>query len=145
MGRMVRLPEPPDLGRTTRLGQPNGPRLPPGLAALGGSRPELVTISGVNGIPAKELIKAGEGTEMIVLGSRGAGGFSRLSMGSVAAQVAPACPCPVVIVWPAHRDRTLTPIRPRQMAPRPPDRDLGLAPCGPNALSPRPGQRSRSR
>ena len=48
------------------------------LAALGGSRPESVTIRGVNGIPAEEVIKAGEGADMIVLGSRGAGGFSRL-------------------------------------------------------------------
>jgi len=74
------------------------------LAVLGGSRPESVTIRGVNGIPAGELIKAGEGADMIVLGSRGAGGFSRLSMGSVAAQVAQHAPCPVVIVRPPHRD-----------------------------------------
>jgi nucleotide-binding universal stress UspA family protein len=74
------------------------------LAALGSSRPESVTVSGVNGIPVEELIKAGEGADMIVVGSRGAGGFSRLLMGSVAAQVAQHAPCPVVIVRPAHRD-----------------------------------------
>jgi nucleotide-binding universal stress UspA family protein len=74
------------------------------LAALSSSRPGSVTISGVNGIPAEELIKAGEGADMIVLGSRGAGGFSRLLMGSVAAQVAQHAPCPVVIVRPPHRD-----------------------------------------
>jgi nucleotide-binding universal stress UspA family protein len=74
------------------------------LAAQGSARPESVTISGVNGIPAEELIKAGEDADMIVLGSRGAGGFSRLTMGSVAAQVAQHAPCPVVIVRPAHRD-----------------------------------------
>jgi len=74
------------------------------LAALGSSRPESVTVSGVNGIPAGELIKAGEGADMIVVGCRGAGGFSRLSMGSVATQVAQHAPCPVVIVRPPHRD-----------------------------------------
>jgi len=74
------------------------------LADLGSSRPESVTVSGVNGIPAEELIKAGEGADMIVVGSRGVGGFSRLVMGSVAAQVAQHAPCPVVIVRPPHRD-----------------------------------------
>ena len=74
------------------------------LAALGSSRPESVTVSGVNGIPARELIKAGEGADMIVVGSRGMGGFSRLLMGSVASQVAQHAPCPVVIVRPGHRD-----------------------------------------
>ena len=74
------------------------------LAALGSSRPESVTVSGVNGIPARELIKAGEGADMIVVGSRGMGGFSRLLMGSVASQVAQHAPCPVVIVQPGHRD-----------------------------------------
>jgi nucleotide-binding universal stress UspA family protein len=72
------------------------------LAVLGSSRPESVTVSGVNGIPVEELIKAGEGADMIVVGSRGAG--SRLLMGSVAAQVAQHAPCPVVIVRPSHRD-----------------------------------------
>lgn len=74
------------------------------LADLGSSRPQSVTVSGVNGIPARELIKAGEGADMIVVGSRGAGGFSRLLMGSVAGQVAQHAPCPVVIVRPGHRD-----------------------------------------
>jgi nucleotide-binding universal stress UspA family protein len=74
------------------------------LAVLGSSGPESVTVSGVNGIPVEELIEAGEGADMIVVGSRGAGGFSRLLMGSVAAQVAQHAPCPVVIVRPSHRD-----------------------------------------
>jgi len=74
------------------------------LADLGSSRPKSVTVSGVNGIPARELIKAGEGADMIVVGSRGVGGFSRLLMGSVAGQVAQHAPCPVVIVRPGHRD-----------------------------------------
>jgi nucleotide-binding universal stress UspA family protein len=74
------------------------------LADLGSSRPESVTVSGVNGIPARELIKAGEGADMIVVGSRGMGGFAHLMMGSVAGQVAQHASCPVVIVRPGHRD-----------------------------------------
>ena len=40
---------------------------------------------------------------MIVLGSRGVGGFSRLMMGSVTSQVAQHAHCPVLIV--PHQDR----------------------------------------
>jgi nucleotide-binding universal stress UspA family protein len=68
------------------------------LAESGEARPESVTVRVVNGFPAEELVKAGEGADMIVLSSRGAGGFSRLLMGSVAFQVAQHSHCPVLIV-----------------------------------------------
>jgi nucleotide-binding universal stress UspA family protein len=74
------------------------------LATLGDDRPESVTVHAVHGFPVEEILKAGQDAELIVVGSRGAGGFSRLLMGSVAAQVAQHAPCPVVIVRPSHRD-----------------------------------------
>ena len=73
------------------------------LAGLGESRPESVTVKAVNGFPVEELIKAGQDADMIVLGSRGVGGFDRLMMGSVTSQVAHHATCPVVIVRPEHR------------------------------------------
>jgi len=67
------------------------------LASLG-DRPESVTVKAVHGLPAEELVKAAQGADMVVMGSRGAGGFARLLMGSVATQVAHHAHCPVLIV-----------------------------------------------
>jgi nucleotide-binding universal stress UspA family protein len=51
-----------------------------------------------DGNPAAELIRRAAGAEQIVLGSRGVGGFERLVLGSVGAEVAAHAPCPVVVV-----------------------------------------------
>jgi nucleotide-binding universal stress UspA family protein len=67
------------------------------LAAVGGDRPE-VNVVAVNGIPAEALLAAAADADMIVVGARGAGGFERLTMGSVGDQVARHARCPVVIV-----------------------------------------------
>jgi len=70
------------------------------LAALSGPRPESVTVQAVSGIPAEALMEvaATMNADMIVLGSRGSGGFARLALGSVSTQVAHHAPCPVVII-----------------------------------------------
>ncbi len=68
------------------------------LSELSGGRPSDVTVTAVHGLPAQELVAASEGADLIVLGSRGAGGFARLLLGSVTAQVAEHANCPVTIV-----------------------------------------------
>jgi nucleotide-binding universal stress UspA family protein len=73
------------------------------LAGLDGPHPESITVKAVHGFPVEELINAGKDADMIVLGSRGAGGFTRLVMGSVAGQVVQHAPCPVLIVPPENR------------------------------------------
>lgn len=73
------------------------------LAGLGDSRPGSVTVKAVNGFPVEEIINAGKDADMMVLGSRGAGGFARLMMGSVPTQVAQHAPCPVLIIPPENR------------------------------------------
>jgi nucleotide-binding universal stress UspA family protein len=59
---------------------------------------QQVTVQSVSGVPSDELIKASESADLLVVGARGAGGFARLSMGSVSSQVAHHAHCPVVIV-----------------------------------------------
>jgi nucleotide-binding universal stress UspA family protein len=59
---------------------------------------QQVTVTSVSGVPADELIKASESADLLVVGARGAGGFARLSIGSVSNQVAHHARCPVVIV-----------------------------------------------
>jgi len=59
----------------------------------------------VNGNAAAELIRRAAGAEQVVLGSRGTGGFERLVLGSVGAEVAAHAPCPVVVVRGERHDR----------------------------------------
>jgi len=68
------------------------------LEELGGSRPESVTVQARSGTPAHELLSAARDADMIVVGSRGAGGFAWLLMGSVSTQVSHHAHCPVVII-----------------------------------------------
>ena len=74
------------------------------LAGLDGPRPESVTVKAVHGFPVQELIDASRDADVVVLGSRGAGGFTRLMLGSTAGQVVQHAHCPVLIVPPDSHD-----------------------------------------
>jgi len=65
---------------------------------LGDAQPASVKVSAVNGFPAEALIEASRDADLVVLGSRGSGGFARLMMGSVSSQVVQHAHCPVVVV-----------------------------------------------
>ena len=67
-------------------------------ARLGDSQPLSVTVRAVNGFPAQELIEASRDADLLVVGSRGGGGFARLMLGSVSDQVMRHAHCPVVVV-----------------------------------------------
>jgi nucleotide-binding universal stress UspA family protein len=62
------------------------------------SRPPSVTVRAVTGLPTEELLSACAGADMLVVGSRGAGGFKRLLMGSVSTSVTHHAHCPVVVI-----------------------------------------------
>lgn len=64
---------------------------------LGGDAPE-VTVVVVSGIPAQVLIDASKQSDLLVVASRGAGGFARLLMGSVSSQVVHHSACTTTIV-----------------------------------------------
>lgn len=54
----------------------------------------------ITGRPSEMLPGAVRGAELVVVGTRGAGGFEGLRLGSVALAVAGRAPCPVVLVPP---------------------------------------------
>jgi len=62
-----------------------------------GEAPEI-TVSIGTGDAAEELVKASQDADMLVVGSRGGGGFARLLMGSVSSQVVHHALCPVVVI-----------------------------------------------
>jgi nucleotide-binding universal stress UspA family protein len=90
-------------------------------AALGPDVP--VSIASMGGDPAMEIVRhaASLGVDLIVLGTHGRTGVSRVLLGSVADRVMRAAPCPVLVVPPS----TMLPADERALA-------------GPASAAPRP-------
>jgi nucleotide-binding universal stress UspA family protein len=65
---------------------------------LGEKQPASVTVRAVIGFPSKELIDASREADLLVVGSRGAGGFAKLATGSVSSQAVHHAHCPVAVV-----------------------------------------------
>jgi nucleotide-binding universal stress UspA family protein len=67
-------------------------------AAFGDEVPPNVRFESGEGVAAKVLLDASKDATMLVVGSRGHGGFTGLLLGSVSANVAEHAECPVLIV-----------------------------------------------
>ena len=74
-------------------------------AAIGTQPPVPVAVSVGTGFPAQSLIDASRDADLVVIGSRGAGGFEALLLGSISSQVVHHAACPVVIVPSSDRKR----------------------------------------
>jgi nucleotide-binding universal stress UspA family protein len=58
----------------------------------------LIDADHLDGAPAEAVTQSGSGALMLVVGSRGRGGFAALILGSVSRYAATHAPCPVVVV-----------------------------------------------
>ncbi len=71
------------------------------VEALPGPLPEtILTRTATGRRPSEALIEAARDADLLVVGSRGRGGFVGLVLGSVSQQLSHHAPCPLVIVRP---------------------------------------------
>jgi nucleotide-binding universal stress UspA family protein len=71
-------------------------------AVFGDNPPSSVSTLVRSGPVAPALIEESDGAEMLIVGSRGRGGFVGLLLGSVSATVAEHAHCPVLVVHETH-------------------------------------------
>lgn len=65
---------------------------------FGEQRPAGLTLTVREGNPAQVLLEASAGARMLIVGSRGHGGFTGLLLGSVSAACAEHASCPVLVL-----------------------------------------------
>ncbi len=76
--------------------------------AFGDKPPDGIGSKIVRGQPAKVLLDLAESAQLLVLGSRGHGGFAGLLLGSVSSACAAHATCPVLVVHTETKQERLT-------------------------------------
>jgi nucleotide-binding universal stress UspA family protein len=74
-------------------------------ATLGDSPVADITLIVAEGQPAHVILTASQGADLLVVGSRGRGGFAGLVLGSVSQHCVQHAPCPVVVIPPEAGDK----------------------------------------
>ncbi len=97
---------PDAMAKPTLVSEPTGV-LAEGVEAARSQQPGLrIRALQMPDAPVQSLLAAGENADVIVLGSRGVGGFRGLLLGSTTMHVAPYAQCPVVVVHSDVESRT---------------------------------------
>lgn len=67
-------------------------------------RPERLNVTAIEGNASSVLLEASKSADMLVVGTRGRGGFARLLLGSVSNAIVHHAVCPVVVIPPEPED-----------------------------------------
>jgi nucleotide-binding universal stress UspA family protein len=68
------------------------------VSQVGEPGPTSVTVRAITGVAAHELVNASADADLLVIGSRGGGGFARMVLGSATTQVVTHAQSPVVVI-----------------------------------------------
>jgi nucleotide-binding universal stress UspA family protein len=89
---------PTDAPETEKVRQAAEEAVQKAVGQVGEPGPTSVTVRAVTGVPAQELVAASAGTDLLVVGERGGGGWAKMLLGSVTSQVVSHAESPVVVI-----------------------------------------------